>query len=116
MSTKSIQTYLSNLGYSPDEISNNLHDRTFTHSLLLKDQSVKIHYVFIKTNLEIYERHRSFWNKNSETVFIAVGEEKSYLINAKAKPDRHSPLKKGICIHTFYYGINSIRYEKIDIA
>lgn len=115
MSTISIHNYLSNLGYAPEEISNNLCEKTFTHSISIRDLSINIHYVFVKTEQEIYERHRSFWNKNSETVFIAVAEEKSYLINAKAKPDQHSPLKKGICIYTFHYGINSKGYEDIDI-
>lgn len=115
MSTKKFKNYLLNLGYSKKEISNNLKDSVYTHSLNIGGQFINVKYVLAFDQQKIFETHKLLWNKNSDATFIAVGEEKTHIINTKVKPDNNQTLKKRICIESFEYGINSDSYSEIDI-
>ncbi|QYH39193.1 MULTISPECIES: N-6 DNA methylase [unclassified Algoriphagus] len=104
--------FLNNLGFSQDEIHKGLKNSQFEYSIHQDKLSVK--YVIVSGESDIYDSHKRLWNKNLDPVFVAVSEKKTYLINAKEKPDKEKPLKKSICIESFDYGLNSKGYENID--
>ena len=56
-----------------------------------------------------------FWNKNRDNVFIAVGDNRTYVVDCKKKLNVEGVNKKVIFIKTFNYGVNSKGYEDINI-
>lgn len=104
--------FLSNLGFSNEEVHKGLRDSQFQYTIHQGKLSVK--YAHVSNESDIYDTHKRLWNKNLDPVFVAVSESKTYLINAKEKPDKDKPLKKSICIASFEYGTNTTGYENID--
>lgn len=103
--------FLHNLGFQ-DEIA--LDDKdTFTYTIRTDQNTFDIHYVYTVTDEQVFQTHLEYWNKNNVNVFIAVNDEKTFVINAKAKPDPSLPPK--IKIHTFNYGVNTDGFEKEKI-
>jgi methylase of polypeptide subunit release factors len=115
MSQSKFTQFLANLGYSEEDISQNLERDTFsylksvaTEQFYANDICVK--YIFIPTanlNTTVFEKHTDLWNENRENVFVVASEQKTYLLNAKVKPNISNPLHKSIAIESFSYGINS---------
>ena len=113
MSTKRFSLFLRNLGFSEKIISEKYRDGTFTYTLVAGQNKFEINYVYTPTNEKIFQTHLDYWNKNNVNVFIAVSDDKTYIINAKEKPNLS--LSKKIKIHSFDYGINTEGFEKEKI-
>jgi hypothetical protein len=111
MEKHNFHRYLINLGFSESEVLGT--ENIFSYSPHPQIPSIK--YILVHSDNDIFLEHKRLWNQNSDNVFLAVASEKTYLINAKAKPDSVNPLKKEICIDSFDYGINSKGYEGVDI-
>jgi type I restriction-modification system DNA methylase subunit len=107
----SFRTYLLNLGYSNTEIIRHLHDTIFDYPIDEANQ-VSIKYINTPTLESIFESHRKLWNKNSDSVFIAVGAYKTQVINVKQKPIKGKSDRA--CLESFDYGINTEGYEEAD--
>ncbi|MBW8334083.1 MAG: SAM-dependent methyltransferase [Prolixibacteraceae bacterium] len=107
--------FLLRLGFSEKEVLEDLVDNTFVHSIE-KEQSISVKYIYTPTESDIFNYHQNLWNRNSDSVFVAVSDIRSYLINAKEKPDEDRPLKNTICLRSFEYGINSADFENIDLV
>lgn len=107
----SFRTYLLNLGYSNTEIIRHLHDTIFDYPIDEANQ-VSIKYINTPTQESIFENHRKLWNKNSDSVFIAVGDYKTQVINVKQKPIKGKTDRA--CLESFDYGINTEGYEEAD--
>jgi hypothetical protein len=97
----SFRTYLLNLGYSNTEIIRHLHDTIFDYPIDEANQ-VSIKYINTPTQESIFENHRKLWNKNSDSVFIAVGDYKTQVINVKQKPIKGKTDRA--CLESFDYG------------
>lgn len=106
--------FLLKLGFPEREVQNKLVDNIFVHSVS-KDQSISVKYIFTPSESDIFNNHQDLWNRNSDFVYIAVSENRSYLINVKEKPDKEKPLKDSICLKSFSYGINSTDFDGIDL-
>lgn len=102
--------YLLDLGYSPDQISQQLENSTFTYMLDVGVNRMYINYVYSRTEDQIFSTHLEYWNRNDVNVFISVGDDKTYILNAKEKPDKF--LSEKVKIHTFNYGVNTTGFEK----
>ncbi len=115
MSQSKFTEFLANLGYSEEDISQNLERDTFSYLKPIATEQfyandICIKYIFIPTaNLTttVFEKHTDLWNENRENVFVVVSEQKTYLLNAKVKPNISNPLHKSIAIENFSYEINS---------
>lgn len=107
MAITRFKKYLLNLGFSELEVSENLNNRVFTHHTG-SESTPYLHYALALTDQDFYDYHKEFWNKNTESVFIAVNENVSYIVDAKNKPSKS--YKKNV-IKSFNYGINSKDYE-----
>lgn len=101
-------TYLQNLGFLENDLQKKTHNEFFYEPVSGK----LLYYVFVKDNKSIFNAHQNFWNNNNVNVFIAVGNDKTYLINAKQKPDIENPASRRIAIKTFDYGVNTKDFEK----
>lgn len=120
MHSQNFKSYLSSLGYSKNDFEKSLKNNdTFFYNL---KQSKKVNqiippviYFHFKNEDILFKKHLELWNENYQTAFVAVTDNKSYLINAKQKPNDDHPLQRGIVISSFNYGINSAGYEKEKI-
>lgn len=106
----SFRTYLLNLGYSNAEIISYLRDAIFDYPIDVANQ-ISIKYINTPTQESIFESHRKLWNKNSDSVFIAVGAYKTQVINVKQKPIEGKG--DNACLQSFDYGINTKGYEEV---
>ena len=106
--------FLLKLGFSEGKVQKDLIDDIFIHSIE-KDNPISVKYIYTPTEADIFKHHKNLWNRNSDSVFVAVSNNRSYLINAKEKPDEDRPLKNTICLRSFKYGINSADFENIDL-
>jgi len=112
LTLNSFRKFIRELGFHENLISKNLSGNVFTYSIRLGDNDYEINYIYVSSNQEIFLEHQKLWNQNNVNVFIAVGNDKSYIINAKFKPDKDNPLLKEINLKSFDYGINSKGFEK----
>lgn len=106
--------FLLNLGFSESEIKGNSMGHVFSHKTN-NDILISTKYIYTPSSKDIFEQHARFWNRNSESFFIAISDYNSYVINTKEKPDSERPLKNSICLQSFNYGINSIGFENLDM-
>ena len=110
---KNFFNYLAQLGYEKAEIDKNKVGEFYRHPVG-DSNFLSLPFVLALSEAKIYEKHNLLWNRNSDTVFIAIGSEKSHLINVKEKPDKDRPLKKSICLKTFDYGVNSLGFQHVN--
>jgi len=113
MAKGNFHKYLINLGFSENEMPISKFEKVFCYSPYAQAPCIK--FIVVDSEIEIFNYHRQLWNKNSDNIFLAVGSQKTYLINTKEKPDPNFILKNSICLATFNYGINSKGYNGIDI-
>ncbi|ASB50342.1 HsdM family class I SAM-dependent methyltransferase [Alkalitalea saponilacus] len=101
--------YLINLGFTDAEFSSFLRGNYFSYS---PDKTITaIKYVLIENDEEIFKHQLRFWNKNIDNVFIAVGKEKTHIVDCKKKPQ--SGIIKSI--ESFDYGVNTKGFANINI-
>ena len=82
------------------------------YEVITPDKSIPtIKYVLIENDEEIFKHHLRFWNINIDNVFVAVGKEKTYIIDCKKKPQ--SDIIQSI--ESFDYGVNTKGFENINI-
>ena len=101
--------YLINLGFTDAEFSSFLRGNFFSYS---SDKTIPaIKYILIENDEEIFQHQLRFWNRNIDNVFVAVGKEKTHIIDCKKKP------KSGVIqsIESFDYGVNTKGFENINI-
>ncbi len=111
--------YLIKLGFSAyteiDEFG-----EYFCYKPKISNQSNRIIIPFyhFKNEEKLFEYHLNEWNKNELNYFIAVESEKSYIFNAKEKPNKKNPFDENVLIYdnqTFFnYGINTEDYKDIS--
>lgn len=101
--------YLINLGFTDAEFSSFLRENYFSYSPNKTIPEIK--YVLFENDEEIFKHHLRFWNRNIDNVFVAVGKEKTYIVDCKKKP------QSGIIqsIESFDYGVNTKGFENINI-
>lgn len=108
--TKDIfRKYLINLGFTDVEFLSFLHENNFSYS---PDKTIpSIKYIFVENDDEIFQHQLRLWNRNIDNVFVAVGKEKTYIIDCKKKP------QIGIIqsIESFDYGVNTKGFKNINI-
>ncbi|MDD3685670.1 MAG: hypothetical protein PHE56_02770, partial [Bacteroidales bacterium] len=108
--TKDIfRNYLSNLGFTDNELTSFLCENVFNYSP--SNAIPEIKYILTEDDEDIFEHHLQLWNRNTDNVFIAVGKDKTHIIDCKKKP------QKGVkqSFETFDYGVNSDGFEGINI-
>lgn len=105
--------YLLSLGYSHGDIEKYISGDRFAYPINA-GSSLDVKYILTLEDQDIFHHHNALWNRNSDVAFIAVGKEKSHIINAKQKPDPNNILKSSIRIASFDYGINTAGYEGIN--
>ena len=103
--------YLYNLGFS----DNDLKEKQGNEFSYYYGSGEPITYVYTESNNDIFTVHQKFWNKNNYSIFIAVSTEKTYVINAKQKPNKDSPLASQVVIKSFDYGVNTEGYDKEEV-
>ncbi|MFY9308716.1 MAG: N-6 DNA methylase [Bacteroidia bacterium] len=109
MTKEYFSRYLKNLGFTDSELSSYLRDNIFSYS---PDKTIlSIKYIYVENNDEIFQYQLRLWNRNIDNVFIAVGKEKTYIIDCKKKP------QSGVIpsIESFDYGVSSKKFENINI-
>ena len=107
--------FLQKLGFSESDLTEK-EANVFTYLIEINETKYeKISFVYAPTNNDIYKNHKLYWNQNETNSFIAIGDKKSFLINAKAKPNFENPIGSNILISTFDYGVNSEGFEKEKI-
>ncbi len=114
-----ITKYINELGFSnelkqqPSVFGVLFHYTLFTNQITKKN--ITIPFLFFENAKDLFEYHLIEWNKNELDFFVAIENEKSYILKAKEKPDNNAPLKKDVLIGEkgFDYGINTKGYEDI---
>jgi len=109
MTKDSFSKYLINLGFTDVEFSSFLCKNMFSYSPNKTIPAIK--YVFTENNEEIFQHHLRLWNRNIDNVFVAVGKEKTYIIDCKKKP-KNGKIQS---IESFDYGVNTEEFENIKI-
>lgn len=111
MKLNSFNIFLSNLGFTKNDLSNTKVGE-FVYNIGLNED---IHYVYAPTSEHIFEKHQYFWNKNNTNIFIVISENNTYIIHSKQKPNPENPIAKNIVLKTFEYGVNTQGFEKENI-
>ena len=110
MSSNSFKNFIKGLGFSENKFKEEPRP-VFEYEISIGNaQSEKVRYVYTPSHEDIFEEHKQAWNKNSVNSFVAVGDDETNVIDAKAKPKKEKPLAAKI--KTFDYGINSAGFEK----
>lgn len=110
--------YINNLGFS-GKLESTDFGELFLYKIKLSNQIpskiILIPFIFYKDKNSLFKYHLIEWNKNELDYFIAVGDDTSYIIKTKEKPERGNPLKKEILVDgkCFDYGINTAGYEDV---
>lgn len=101
--------YLINLGFTDVEFLSFLNENNFSYS---PDKTIpSIKYIFVENNDEIFQHQLRLWNRNIDNVFVAVGKEKTYIVDCKKKPQSG----KIPSIESFDYGVNTKGFKNINI-
>lgn len=108
------QKFRNHIGFS-EEIKPSSYGNLFEHKKKIPGatQPFIITYFFFKSEIELFEYHLSEWNRNELNFFIAVGETKTYILNAKEKADNKDILKTNVVIEDFNYGTTTADFENI---
>lgn len=108
------QKYINHLGFS-EEIKNTSFGKLFKYERMLPNtkKTLKIYYLFYKSENSLFEYQLSEWNKNEIDFFIAIGETNSYIIKAKEKADSKNIFNSNVVIKDFNYGTTTANYENI---
>ncbi len=115
-----ITKYISKLGFKdelkqqPSEFGALFHYQTLLPKLLTNKSKV-IPFLFFTSPQSLFMYHHIEWNKNELDYFIAIENDKSYIVKAKEKPDEKLPLKNEILVNEkgFEYGLNTEGYDDI---
>ena len=114
---QTILDYLKQLGFENNLVSKtfNKKENSFVYNPLSGENTYdknkfKLIFFFYKDKNELFEQHKNLWNENKISVFIAINERKSYIIDAKQKPNKKKPAHPNI--KSFNYGINSEPFPK----
>jgi hypothetical protein len=110
MAMNNFHKYLTGLGFKDIELSKFPNEDIFNYSPDNGDMP-SIKYILTNNDEEIFVHQLKLWNRNVDNVFIAVGKEKTYIVDCKKKPQRD--IQK-ISIESFDYGVNSKGFKNID--
>jgi hypothetical protein len=103
------------LGYS-DLLSDKEVPNDFSYSIdtsadITSQQRLPLRYFYFKNENELFQKHLALWNQNDCSSFIAVFDNKTFIIDSRQKPDNETHLPKRIIIKTFEYGVNTESYD-----
>src|SRR5690554_3550539 len=107
--------YLEKLGFSAETESTNFGE-IFLNIITLNDEihnKISIPFIFYKDDGALFKFYLNEWNKNEINYFIAVGSDKSYIVNAKEKTKSEDILKSSLIIDNFDYGTDTLGYNDI---
>jgi hypothetical protein len=104
---KNFKVYLKNLGYSEKDLSE-CDKNTFIYKT---NFASNVYYVYTPTLQDIFEKQIYFWNKNDANVFIAIGDNHTYIIHSKQKPILYDTIANNIIVKSFSYGVNTQGFE-----
>lgn len=115
--------FLCRLGYKQDDLFNNIVDNRFRYTLPITEkdifkESICLDYIYLPQNNifrdNLFSVHVKLWNENKVAIFIIVSDNKTFVFNAKVKPNRSNPLNAKI--EDFSYGISTPRFspEKLE--
>jgi hypothetical protein len=105
--------YLQKLGFSTDTENTNFGE-IFLNIIIINDEinnRISIPFIFYKNEDALFKFYLNEWNKNEINYFIAVGSDRSYIVNAKEKTKSEDILKSSLIIDNFDYGTNTIGYN-----
>ena len=104
---------MKNLGFSESDFKEEPRN-VFVYEVRIDEtQSEDVRYVHTPTDEAIFTEHQKLWNRNDANSFVAVGNDRTYLLDAKVKPDKARPVNSKI--KTFDYGVNSEGFEKEEL-
>ena len=109
--------YLEKLGFSVDTENTNFGE-IFLNIITINDEinnKISIPFIFYKNENALFKFYLNEWNKNEINYFIAVGSDRSYIINAKEKTNSEDILKSSLIIDNFDYGTDTIDYNDIKL-
>jgi|APSaa5957512622_1039677.scaffolds.fasta_scaffold02511_6 type I restriction-modification system DNA methylase subunit len=109
--------YLEKIGFSVDTESTNFGE-IFLNIITINDEinnNILIPFIFYKNEDALFKFYLNEWNKNEINYFIAVGSDRSYIINAKEKTKSEDILKSSLIIDNFDYGTDTIDYNDIKL-
>ena len=110
MSSNKFKNFLKKLGFSENDFKEKFSN-VFVYEVPIDEtQSEDVIYIYTPTDEDVFTEHQKLWNQNDVNSFVAVGNDKTYLLDAKVKPDTERPVNSKI--KTFDYGINSEGFEK----
>lgn len=114
MTSNKFKNFLKNLGFSENDFKEEPRDDVFVYKIPIDETQIEeVRYVHTPTDNEVFEEHQRSWNRSNVNSFVAVGNDKTYLIDAKVKPDKENPVNSKITIgKPFNYGVNSEGFEK----
>jgi type I restriction-modification system DNA methylase subunit len=117
MNSNQFKLFLSQIGYSKlipkDEKLNSFSYEIQTPSDFCSQKELSIQYFYLQDKNNLFEKHLTLWNQNNLSSFIAVFNDKTYIIDARQKPEKDSPTSKRVVIKTFDYGVNTKEYSDI---
>ncbi len=99
------------MGFSSDDLKEKLGN-VFTYKL---GSGEFISFVYTENDNDIFITHKNYWNNNNVNIFIAVSNEKTFIINSKQKPNKENPIAKQIAIKVFDYGVNTEGFKNLDV-
>lgn len=109
MSKDVFRKYLMNLGFTDVELLGFLRENVFSYTP--DKTTLVIKYILVENDEDILQHQLRLWNKNIDNVFVAVGKDKTYIVDCKKKPETGEVQ----IIQSFDYGVNTKGYENIKI-
>lgn len=110
MTSNKFKNFLKNLGFSENDFKEEPRNIFVYEVPIDETQSEDVRYVHTPTDDDIFVEHQKLWNQNDVNNYVAVGNDKTYLLDVKVKPDKAKPVNSKI--KSFDYGINSEGFEK----
>ncbi|HSH68205.1 MAG TPA: hypothetical protein VLB84_20920, partial [Bacteroidia bacterium] len=111
------KTFIKKLGYEESEIPRSSSFTLFTYFIPTNFESEKsgndifLDYYYFTDQQDLFTVHLSLWNQNDRGSFIAVFDDKTYIIDLRQKPDDSNPLAKRTIIKSFEYGVNTVGFD-----
>ncbi|HRH44083.1 MAG TPA: hypothetical protein PKY82_20800, partial [Pyrinomonadaceae bacterium] len=113
MNLNNFVEFLRNLGFTDIGFSDIINS-VFSYEVSLGESNVEqVRFAYTPSPTDVFSEHQRSWNKNDTNNFIAVGDNQTYIIDVKVKPDQGKPLASKI--KSFDYGVNTQGFEKENI-
>jgi hypothetical protein len=107
--------YLSHLGHDQDTSNGRIN--SFSYSVdpglsnNLSESLINVDYFYFRDKKDLFYKHLAVWNENNRSSFIAVFDDRSYIIDCRFKPSIESPLTDRYIIRSFDYGVETVESD-----